>query len=42
MKQYAASPIMNALIDQRSEYFNTKWVDDFYSNIFDDEHNNFA
>ena len=34
MKQYAASPIMNALIDQRSEYFNTKWGDDFYSNIW--------
>lgn len=34
MKQYAASPILNILIDYRKEYFNQEWADEFYSNIW--------
>lgn len=34
MKQYAASKILNILIDYRKEYFNQEWADEFYSNIW--------
>lgn len=34
MKQYAASPVINQLLDDRKEYFNQEWVDEFYSNIW--------
>lgn len=31
MRQYAASPIIQRLIDDRKSYFNTPWVDEFYN-----------
>lgn len=34
MKQYSASKTINKLIDDRAEYFNNEWIDDFYSNIW--------
>lgn len=34
MKQYEASPILNALISDRTSYFKTGWQDQFYSNVW--------
>lgn len=34
MKQYSASQTINKLIADRAEYFNSEWIDDFYSNIW--------
>lgn len=35
MKQYAASPVIQQLIADRKDYFQTAWTDDFYSKVWD-------